>query len=93
VRPNLKLADRWRCRAESYELVGPFAESALDALNPDVAIGVDGISVDAGLTTHHEVEAHTNRAMISRAYGDRGCRQLQGRPGHSPSAGWSMSTS
>jgi DeoR family transcriptional regulator, aga operon transcriptional repressor len=28
---------------------------------------VDGISPEAGLTTHHEVEAHTNRAMILRA--------------------------
>ncbi|MDX6553584.1 MAG: DeoR family transcriptional regulator, aga operon transcriptional repressor, partial [Gaiellales bacterium] len=30
-------------------------------------VGVDGIAIDAGLTTHHEVEAHTNRALISRA--------------------------
>jgi DeoR family transcriptional regulator of aga operon len=30
-------------------------------------VGVDGISADAGLTTHDEVEAHTNRMMISRA--------------------------
>ena len=49
--------------------MGPFAEAALSALNLDVAIiGVDGISVDAGLTTHHEVEAHTNRAMTLRAH-------------------------
>jgi DeoR family transcriptional regulator, aga operon transcriptional repressor len=70
VRPNLKLVVTGGvARAESYELVGPFAESALGALNLDVAIiGVDGISVDAGLTTHHEVEAHTNRAMILRAH-------------------------
>lgn len=70
VRPNLKLVVTGGvARAESYELVGPFAESALEALNLDVAIiGVDGISVDAGLTTHHEVEAHTNRAMTLRAH-------------------------
>ncbi len=30
-------------------------------------VGVDGISVDEGLTTHHEVEAHTNHALIERA--------------------------
>ena len=30
-------------------------------------IGVDGIDVHAGFTTHHEVEAHTNRALIERA--------------------------
>src|SRR5919204_353357 len=42
--------------------------AALAALNLDVAIlGVDGISVESGLTTHHEVEAHTNRALIERA--------------------------
>ena len=30
-------------------------------------LGVDGISAEAGLTTHHEVEAHTNLALIDRA--------------------------
>jgi DeoR family transcriptional regulator of aga operon len=55
-------------RSESYELVGPVAEQALERLNLDVAfVGVDGIAVEAGLTTHHEVEAHTNRSMIDRA--------------------------
>jgi DeoR family transcriptional regulator of aga operon len=28
---------------------------------------VDGIAVGEGFTTHHEVEAHTNRALIERA--------------------------
>ena len=37
-------------------------------LNLDLAVvGVDGISRDAGLTTHHELEAGTNRALIARA--------------------------
>src|SRR5438552_5114020 len=55
-------------RAESYELVGPVAEQALERLNLDIAfVGVDGVAVQAGLTTHHEVEAHTNRTMIDRA--------------------------
>lgn len=69
VRPNLKLVVTGGvARAESYELVGPLAESALAGLNLDlVLVGVDGISVRAGLTTHHEVEAHTNRALIDRA--------------------------
>ena len=36
--------------------------------NLDVAIiGVDGISVSAGLTTHHEIEAHTNRCLMHAA--------------------------
>lgn len=55
-------------RSESYELVGPIAEAALASLNLDVAVlGVDGVSVKGGLTTHHEVEAQTNRAMLDAA--------------------------
>lgn len=55
-------------RPESYELVGPLAEQTLAHLNLDLAfIGVDGISVGAGLTTHHEVEAQTNRALAGIA--------------------------
>ena len=30
-------------------------------------VGADGVSLEAGLTTHHEVEAHTNRALIERS--------------------------
>lgn len=69
VRPNLKLlVTGGVARPESYELVGPLAEASLEGLNLDVAfVGVDGIDVAAGLTTHHEVEAHTNRALIERA--------------------------
>jgi DeoR family transcriptional regulator of aga operon len=55
-------------RPESYELVGPLAEQTLAHLNLDIAfIGVDGISPTAGLTTHHEVEAQTNRALARTA--------------------------
>ncbi|MGZ8597734.1 MAG: DeoR/GlpR family DNA-binding transcription regulator [Actinomycetota bacterium] len=55
-------------RPESYELVGPVAERALDDMNLDIAIvGVDGIAPAEGLTTHHDVEAHTNRTMLDRA--------------------------
>lgn len=69
VRPSLKLVVTGGvARAESYELVGPLAEASLASLNLDlVIVGVDGIAVEAGLTTHHEVEAHTNRALIDRA--------------------------
>lgn len=69
VRPNLKLVvPGGVARSESYELVGPLAEASLAGLNLDfVFVGVDGISVDAGCTTHHEVEAYTNRALIQRA--------------------------
>src|SRR5438552_3057720 len=69
VRPNLKLVlTGGVARPESYELIGPLAEATLSGLNLDLAIvGVDGISCRAGLTTHHEAEAHTNRALIERA--------------------------
>ncbi len=69
VRPRLKvIMTGGVARPQSYELVGPFADQTLAGLRLEVAVvGVDGISADAGLTTHDEVEAHTNRAMISRA--------------------------
>lgn len=55
-------------RPESHELVGPLAEETLSRLNVDIAfVGVDGIATATGLTTHHEVEAGTNRAMIATA--------------------------
>jgi DeoR family transcriptional regulator, aga operon transcriptional repressor len=69
IRPNLKLVvtGGW-ARSESYELVGPLAEQSLAGLNLDtVFMGVDGISFEAGLMTHHEVEAHTNMALMERA--------------------------
>jgi DeoR family transcriptional regulator of aga operon len=70
VRPNLKLVVTGGvARTESYELVGPLAESTLDDINLDlVFVGVDGISLETGLTTHHEVEAHTNRSLINRSH-------------------------
>lgn len=69
VRPNLRLVVTGGvARSASYELIGPLAEASLREVNLDVVVlGVDGISADAGLTTHHEVEAHTNLALIDRA--------------------------
>jgi DeoR family transcriptional regulator of aga operon len=69
VRPNFKLVVTGGvARSESYELVGPIAEASLAGLNLDIVfVGADGVSPEAGLTTHHEVEAHTNRALIERS--------------------------
>jgi DeoR family transcriptional regulator of aga operon len=69
VRPNLKLVlTGGVARPESYELIGPLAETTLWGLHLDLAIvGVDGISAAAGLTTHHETEASTNRVLIAQA--------------------------
>jgi DeoR family transcriptional regulator of aga operon len=69
LRPRLKLIMTGGVsRTQSYELVGPIAEKALAGLNIEIAVvGVDGISARGGLTTHDEIEAHTNATMIRRA--------------------------
>lgn len=69
VRSNLTLVvPGGVARPESFELVGPLAEANLAEVNLDIAfVGVDGVSVAAGFTTHQEVEAYTNRALIRRA--------------------------
>jgi DeoR family transcriptional regulator of aga operon len=69
VRPNLKLiVTGGVARSASYELIGPLAEATLEGLNVDLAfVGVDGLDPDAGLTTHHEMEAAVNHALIARS--------------------------
>lgn len=69
IRSNLKLiVPGGVARSKSYELVGPMAEANLASMNLDlVVIGVDGIDAQAGCTTHQEVEAYANRALIGRA--------------------------
>lgn len=58
-----------RLHGSSYELVGAAAAQTLQGLNVDVAfIGVNGISVERGLTTHNEEEAEINRAMVDAAH-------------------------
>lgn len=68
MRPRLKVVVTGGvARSQSYELVGPWAEQTFSHLNIGTAfVGVDGIAA-AGLTTHDEVEALTNRAMITSA--------------------------
>ena len=69
IRADLKLVvTGGTARPESYELIGPLAERSLAGLRLDlVVIGVDGIDAAAGCTTHHEMEAHTDLALIERA--------------------------
>jgi DeoR family transcriptional regulator, aga operon transcriptional repressor len=69
VRPDLKLiVTGGVARSASYELVGSLAEETLRGLNVDLAfVGVDGVDAVRGLTTQNEVEAATNRALMSRA--------------------------
>ena len=68
IRPNIKLlVTGGVARPETYELVGPIADATVEDLNLDIVfIGSDGITAKAGLTTHHEIEAHTDRAVMNR---------------------------
>lgn len=55
-------------RGRSFELVGHVAERTFREMYVDVAImGVDGISLERGLTTFHITEAHANRVLIEQA--------------------------
>lgn len=69
LRPRVKLiVVGGVSRPQSYELVGPWANDVMRSINiGTVFVGVDGISAAGGLTTHDEIEARTNHAMISRA--------------------------
>ena len=49
-----------------YQFVEKYTWLNIPPLVISLHFGVDGISAAAGLTTHHEVEAHTNRALMSR---------------------------
>jgi DeoR family transcriptional regulator of aga operon len=56
------------CRPASFEMSGPIAESTLSGYNLDVAfVGVDGIDVEAGCTTHDDAEARANAALVKIA--------------------------
>ncbi|MEY9848953.1 DeoR/GlpR family DNA-binding transcription regulator [Streptacidiphilus sp. MAP5-3] len=69
VRPEIRLVViGGQARTASYELVGPAADEHLARYRLDIAfIGVDGLSADAGCTTHDEMEAHTDRAFLQVA--------------------------
>lgn len=55
-------------RSQSTELVGPWAEAALAQATIGTAyIGVDGLDLDGGLTTHDPIEARTNAVLLERA--------------------------
>jgi DeoR family transcriptional regulator, aga operon transcriptional repressor len=55
-------------RPRSLELVGLLAENTFAAVNIGTAVlGADGVSAEAGVTTHDETEARTNHAMVAKA--------------------------
>jgi DeoR family transcriptional regulator, aga operon transcriptional repressor len=52
-------------RRQTCELVGPLAEPVAAQINLDLMfVGVDGLSLDGGLTTHNPMEASINRMLI-----------------------------
>ena len=69
LRPRLKLIMTGGVtRTQSYELVGPIADRTLAGLNMQIAVvGVDGVTARGGLSTHDDIEAHTNATMLHRA--------------------------
>jgi DeoR/GlpR family transcriptional regulator of sugar metabolism len=55
-------------RGRTYEMVGRVAERTLSEVNLDVALlGVDGLSLDCGLTTYNQAEAYVSHALVERA--------------------------
>lgn len=55
-------------RQQSLELVGALAENTFNSVNVGTAIlGADGVTADAGVTTHDETEGRTNHAMVAKA--------------------------
>lgn len=69
LRPNIRLlVVGGKARATSYELVGPTTEAMIAKFHFDIVfVGVDGLTVDEGCTTHDEMEAHTDLAFIRQA--------------------------
>jgi DeoR family transcriptional regulator, aga operon transcriptional repressor len=52
-------------RGRTYELVGPLAEPVMSQVHLDLTfVGVDGLSLNGGLTTHNPIEARINRVLI-----------------------------
>lgn len=55
-------------RSHSYELVGYEADETLERFHLDIAlVGVDGISVERGISTYTIAEAHTASLYINQA--------------------------
>jgi len=55
-------------RPNSYELIGPLAESVVGNLNISLMfLGVNGVSPQHGFTTHSELEARVAQLLIERS--------------------------
>lgn len=69
LRPSLRVVVvGGAARHASYELVGPTAELVIGRYHLDISfIGIDGMTLEEGCSTHNEMEAHTDHAFIVRA--------------------------
>ncbi len=69
MRPQIKtVVTGGVVHARSYELVGAYADAVLGSITLDLAfIGVNGVDVTVGPTSHDEREAAVNALMASRA--------------------------
>lgn len=69
VRPDARLVVTGGvARSASFELVGPVAEQMLQHYNIDIAlVGADGVDVRAGVSTHDDIEARCNLALVERS--------------------------
>jgi len=55
-------------RGRTYEMVGRVAERTLRDVNLDIAlIGIDGLTVERGLTTYNQAEAYVIHELVDRA--------------------------
>ncbi len=55
-------------RGRTFEMVGHVAERTLREVNVDVAlVGVDGLSLERGLTTYNQAEAYVIHELLERA--------------------------
>lgn len=55
-------------RGRTYEMVGRVAERTLSDVNLDIAlIGIDGLTIERGLTTYNQAEAYVIHELVDRA--------------------------
>ena len=55
-------------RLKTYEMVGPLADHTASQIHLDIVfVGVDGLSVDGGLTTHNPMEARINQVLMENS--------------------------
>ncbi|MCA9838656.1 MAG: DeoR/GlpR transcriptional regulator [Trueperaceae bacterium] len=55
-------------RGRTYEMVGRVAERTLSDVNLDIALlGIDGLTIEHGLTTYNQAEAYVIHELVERA--------------------------